>query len=291
MTIEDAPQGAGADLVVAPKVPLEAKSPYELRVNLGRHVPDNVIKHALDTGDIGFLHSFTTGSTVDGPGVRLVAWTAGCHWRCQFCHNPDTWSLTNGMPVPIEKAVEEVSKYRHGLKTMGGGLTLTGGEPLLQDRFAVRLFAAVKKMGVHTALNSNGGLHARLSDAELSAIDLCITDLKTWGDDRHVALTGKEMGPTLEFVKRCASLHVPVWLRHVVIPGVTEDPAIVDAIAKFAAGVGNVERIDVLPFHQMGRYKWKELGLNYALENTPTPSQELVKRVISQYTAEGLMAE
>jgi pyruvate formate lyase activating enzyme len=285
MTLENAPSPAEAQ-----NVPLEAKSPYELRVNLSRNVPENVMKHALETGDIGFLHSFTTGSTVDGPGVRVVAWTAGCHWRCQFCHNPDTWSMINGMPVPIEKAIEELSKYKHGLKVMGGGFTLTGGEPLLQDRFAVRLFAAAKQMGIHTALNSNGALHARLSDAELAAIDLVITDLKTWGDERHIALTGKAIGPTLEFLKRCAALQIPVWLRHVVIPGITDDPAEIKAMAEFGASLGNVERMDVLPFHQMGRYKWHALGLNYPLENTPTPSNELVQQVISQFTAAGLPA-
>jgi pyruvate formate lyase activating enzyme len=290
MTIENAPHGADADSPPPANVPLEAKSPYELRLNLSRNVPDNVIRHSLETGDIGFLHSFTTGSTVDGPGVRVVAWTAGCHWRCQFCHNPDTWSLTNGMPVPIEKAIEELGKYRHGLKTMGGGFTLTGGEPLLQDRFAVRLFAAAKQMAIHTALNSNGALHARLSDTELSAIDLCITDLKTWGEERHIALTGKALAPTLDFLKRCASLKVPVWLRHVVIPGVTDDPEELKAMGRFAAGLGNVQRMDVLPFHQMGRYKWRALGLNYALENIATPSNEQIKRVIDQFTAEGLMA-
>ena len=285
MTIDNPPQPAEAQ-----NVPLEAKSPYELRVNLSRNVPDNVIKHSLESGDIGFLHSFTTGSTVDGPGVRVVAWTAGCHWRCQFCHNPDTWSLTNGMPVPIEKAVEELSKYKHGLKAMGGGFTLTGGEPLLQDRFAVRLFAAAKKLGIHTCLNSNGALHTRLSDDELKSIDLCITDLKTWGDERHIALTGKEIGPTLEFLKRCSSLKVPLWIRHVVIPGVTDDPADIKAIAQFGASLGNVQRFDVLPFHQMGRYKWHTLGLNYALEKTQPPSNELIKQVISQLAAEGLPA-
>ena len=165
----------------SPQQPLEAKSPYELRVNMSRDVPQNAVKAALDSGDIGFLHSFTTGSAVDGPGIRLVAWTAGCQWRCQFCHNPDTWSLTNGMPVSLERAVEEIGKYRHALKVMNGGFTLSGGEPLMQDRFAVRLFAAAKKMGVHTCLNSNGALHERLSDAELEDIDLVITDLNMPG--------------------------------------------------------------------------------------------------------------
>src|ERR1700754_4525649 len=136
---------------------LEAKSPFELRVNLSSGVQESVVKTALRTGDMGFLHSFTTGSTVDGPGVRLVAWTSGCHWRCKYCHNPDTWTMSNGMPVTVTRATEELRKYSFGLNVMSGGFTLSGGEPLLQDRFATRLFAAAKSMGIHTALDTNGG--------------------------------------------------------------------------------------------------------------------------------------
>src|SRR6476660_9140127 len=113
-------------------VSIEGRTPYELRVNQSHDVPEHTVKHALETGEIGFLHSFTTGSTVDGPGVRLVAWTAGCQWRCRYCHNPDTWKMMNGMPVTLDRAIEEVGKYRHGLKVMSGGITLSGGEPLMQ---------------------------------------------------------------------------------------------------------------------------------------------------------------
>src|SRR6476646_7508541 len=122
--------------------PLEATSPYELRVNLGKGVSDSDVRSALASGDMGFLHSYTTGSAVDGPGIRLVAWTASCMFRCKFCHNPDTWTLTNGLPVTIERATEVLSKYANGLKVMRGGFTLSGGEPFMQDRFAVRILAA-----------------------------------------------------------------------------------------------------------------------------------------------------
>src|SRR4051794_27768236 len=164
----------------SPSIPLQASSPFELRANMGRDVPESAVKQALDSGDMGFLHSFTTGSTVDGPGVRLVAWTAGCQFRCLYCHNPDTWNLSNGMPVPLERAVEQLSKYRQGLQRMSGGLTISGGEPLMQDRFVVRLFGAAKQMKVHTALDTNGFLGERLSDAELDNIDLFLLDIKSW---------------------------------------------------------------------------------------------------------------
>src|SRR6187549_667100 len=128
-----------ADAQTAQQTPLAANSPYELRVNLGLGVPESDVRVALRTGDMGFLHSFTTGSTVDGPGVRVVAWTSGCMWRCLYCHNPDTWTMSNGIPVPVTRAVEELRKYQHGLKVMSGGFTLSGGEPLMQHRFAVKL--------------------------------------------------------------------------------------------------------------------------------------------------------
>src|SRR5213592_2980255 len=125
---------------------LEAGSPYELRTNLGTHVPESNRHAAIASGDLGFLHSFTTGSAVDGPGMRLVAWTTLCTFRCKFCHNPDTWTLSNGRPITLERATGELRKYATGLKRMKGGFTLSGGEPLMQARFAARLFAAAKQM-------------------------------------------------------------------------------------------------------------------------------------------------
>src|SRR4051812_43133753 len=123
---------------LAAEPPLEGESPFELRVDQSKHVPEPTVRAALASGDMGFLHSFTTGSAVDGPGVRLVAWTAGCMFRCRFCHNPDTWTVTNGMPVTVEKATEELRKYANGLKVMKGGFTVSGGEPLAQHRFVAK---------------------------------------------------------------------------------------------------------------------------------------------------------
>src|SRR6201993_57738 len=171
-------------------VPLEAKSPFEMRVDLGKGMPESDVRTALATGDMGFLHSFTTGSTVDGPGVRVVGWTTGCHWRCKYCHNPDTWTMSNGVPVTLDRATEELRKYRHGLKVMSGGFTLSGGEPLMQDRFAVKLFQGAKGMGIHTALDTNGYFGGRLSDEELEAIDLVLLDIKGYDPDRHRRVTG-----------------------------------------------------------------------------------------------------
>jgi len=269
---------------------LEATSPFELRVNLGRDVPESDVRKALARGDMGFLHSFTTGSTVDGPGVRMVAWTAGCQWRCLYCHNPDTWTMTNGIPVTLDKATEELRKYHYGLQIMSGGFTLSGGEPLMQDRFAVKLLTAAQAMGIHTAVETNGNLGARLTDVELERIDLVLLGIKAWDPNRHRRLTGMEIGPTLEFARRLATRGRPVWVRFVLVPGVTDDVKDIAKIANFTAKLGNVERVEVLPFHQMGKFKWKELKLNYTLDNVLPPTIPAVEAVCAQFRAEGLKA-
>jgi pyruvate formate lyase activating enzyme len=271
-------------------IPLAAKSPFELRVDLGKDVPETDVRTALATGDMGFLHSFTTGSAVDGPGVRVVAWTAGCLWRCLYCHNPDTWTMTNGIPITVARAAEELGKYRHGLKVMSGGFTLSGGEALMQHRFAVKLLAAAKAMGIHTALDTNGYYGERLSDDELEVVDLVLLDLKGWDPERHRTLTGMEVAPTLAFARRLAGLGKPVWVRFVLVPGLTDDPDDVRQIAAFAAALGNVERVDILPFHQMGRFKWQALGLDYKLGEIQPPSPAAVEQARSAFRAVGLTA-
>src|SRR5262245_26423091 len=269
---------------------LEAKSPFELRVNQAANVSESAIKKALQSGDIGFLHSFTTGSTVDGPGVRVVAWTSGCQFRCLYCHNPDTWYLSNGMPVPLQRAIDELKKYRHGLKAMFGGFTLSGGEPLMQDRFAIRLFTAARQLGIHTALDTNGFLGERLSDDELEQIDLVLLDIKAWDPERHRRVVGKEIGPVLDFARRLSARKRPIWQRFVLVPGLTDNEDDITQLAKFSASLGTVQRVDVLPFHQMGRFKWKKLRLNYELDDVQPPTIELVQRVCEQFRAEGLKA-
>lgn len=268
--------------------PLEAASPYELRTDLARGVAESDLRSALATGEMGFLHSFTTGSAVDGPGIRVVAWTTGCQFRCLYCHNPDTWKMKNGMPVTLERAAEQLGKYRHGLKVMAGGLTLSGGEPLLQDRFAVRLLAAAKAMGIHTALDTNGALGDRLGDDELESIALVLLDIKAWDPERHRKLTGVDVAPVLEFARRLAALRRPVWLRFVLVPGWSDDAGEISEIADFAAALGNVERVDVLPFHQLGRFKWRDLGLEYELAELAPPTGEAVASACARFRAAGL---
>jgi pyruvate formate lyase activating enzyme len=278
--------------VVDQKPMLEAKSPFEMRVHLGDDVPDMDVKAALKTGDLGFLHSFTTGSAVDGPGIRLVAWTTSCMFRCQYCHNPDTWTLKNGIPVTLEKAIDEVRKYANGLKAMHGGFTLSGGEPLMQHRFAARLLAAVKGMGVHTAIETNGFYGEHLSDDEIKNIDLVILDMKAFTRTQHELVTGgMHNEDVLEFGNRLAELKRPMWLRYVLVPGLTDIPEEMEAVADYGASLGVVERVEILPFHQMGKYKWERLGLDYKLADTEPPTREGVAKAVSIFREAGLVAD
>jgi pyruvate formate lyase activating enzyme len=271
--------------------PLEARSPFEMRVHLGEHVPETEVRKALASGDLGFLHSFTTGSTVDGPGVRLVAWTTACMFRCRFCHNPDTWTLANGRPVTVARATDELRKYAHGLAAMKGGFTLSGGEPLAQHRFAAKLLGAAKQLKIHTALETNGYNGARLSDEELADIDLVILDMKALRPSQHARVTSiEDNASVIAFCRRLAALGRPMWLRYVLVPGLTDDEEEIELIAGFAASLKVVERVEILPFHQMGRYKWERLGLDYALEATEPPTPELVSKTIEQFRTYGLVA-
>ena len=273
------------------KVSLEAKSPFEMRVHLGEGVPETDVRSALKTGDMGFLHSFTTGSAVDGPGIRLVAWTTACMFRCRYCHNPDTWTLSNGIPVSLEHAIDEVRKYANGLKAMHGGFTLSGGEPLMQDRFAARLFQAVHGMGVHTAIETNGMFGERLSDDELRNIDLVILDMKAFTRSQHELVTGgMHNEDVLAFCNRLAELKRPMWLRYVLVPGLTDIAEEMEAVAEFGSSLGVVERAEILPFHQMGRYKWERLSLDYTLAQTDPPSNEGIAKAIEIFRAAGLDA-
>jgi pyruvate formate lyase activating enzyme len=260
-------------------------------VHLGDDVPETDVRAALKTGDMGFLHSFTTGSTVDGPGVRVVAWTTGCMWRCRYCHNPDTWTMKNGIPVAVTKAIEELSKYRHGLKVMSGGVTVSGGEPLMQHRFVLKLLAAAKAMGIHTTIETNGFLGDRLDDADFGNIDLVMLGIKSWDAERHRELTGRDVEPTLALARRLAAARRPIWVRFVLVPGLTDDLDDIRRFAEFAAGLGNVERVEVLPFHQMGRFKWEKLGIRYHLEGTEAPPAALVDEAVAVFRRAGLKAD
>jgi pyruvate formate lyase activating enzyme len=273
--------------VNTPETPLIG-SEFNLRVGLGESVGDPDLTDALRTGDLGFVHSFTTGSAVDGPGVRLVAWLTGCQFRCVFCHNPDTWKMKNGIPVSHARAVELLSRYRHSLRIMRGGLTISGGEPLLQHRFVLKLFTAAQALGIHTAIDTNGSLHGRLTDEDLQSIDLVMLGLKAFSSELHQRITGNDNQAVLQFAQRLATLKRPMWIRFVLVPGLSDDLEEIGRIADFAASLGNVQRIDLLPFHQLGRFKWEKLGMDYQLRDTRPPGPEKIEQVAARFRSSGL---
>ncbi len=280
------------DAETAAKVRLEAKSPYEMRVHLGDHVPDMDVKSALKTGDLGFLHSLhhrIDGRWAGHPARRL---DHGLHVPLPILPQPGHLDAQERNPGPLERAIEEVRKYANGLKAMNGGFTLSGGEPLMQDRFAVRLFAAVKAMGVHTAIETNGYYGHNLTDDELRTIDLVILDMKAFTREQHERVTGgMHNEDVLEFCNRLAELKRPMWLRYVLVPGLTDIPEEMEAVASFGASLGVVERVEILPFHQLGQYKWERLGLEYTLAATDPPTNEGVAKAVAIFRDAGLRAD
>ena len=245
-------------------------------------------RELLRRGELGFVHSEQTGSALDGPGLRTVFFLSGCVMRCQYCHNPDTWKRHGGRRVHASELVAEALKYEAFTRHAGGGLTLSGGEPLVQHAFAVKVFEGVHARGIHTALDTNGYFGAKLSQEELGLIDLVMLDLKAWDPHLHLRLTGVARDPVLAFAERLAAQGRPMWVRVVLVPGVTDSPDNLQQIARFCAGLGNVQRVDVLPFHQLGRSKWERLGLDYALAETSPPTAEAVIAARAQFREVGL---
>lgn len=236
----------------------------------------------------GHVHSYETAGTLDGPGIRFVAFLSGCYYRCRYCHNPDTWKPGSGWHVTADELMEQVDHYAAFLGPRAGGVTLSGGEPLVQAAFAAEIFARSRARGLHTALDTNGSLGARMDAAMLADTDLVLLDLKSGDPATHERVTGAPLGPVRAFAERLGKEGKPVWVRFVLVPGLTDDPDNVAATARIAAGIGTVERVEVLPFHQMGAYKWEALGLDYRLRDTAPPGAALVDRVRAQFRDEGL---
>jgi len=238
----------------------------------------------------GYLHSVETGAAADGPGMRFVFFLSGCLFRCAYCHNPDTWKLHNGRPVSVEAALDELSPYAAFLR-MAGGVTVSGGEPLMQAPFVGRLLRAVKdRFGLHTALDTQGFLHANVADAWFGPVDLVLLDIKHSDPQAYRRLTGQALQPTLDFARRLVRLGKPMWIRYVLVPGVTDGEADILRLADFLAELGPaVERVEVLPFHQLGKHKWEQLGLAYPLAETPTPTPDMVRQAQRLFGSRNLM--
>ncbi|MFE1228047.1 pyruvate formate-lyase-activating protein [Streptomyces sp. NPDC058745] len=238
----------------------------------------------------GRIHSWDLSTGVDGPGTRFVLFLSGCPLRCLYCANPDTWHLRDGERVTVDDVVARIERYRRFTDLAGGGLTLTGGEPLLQPAFTAEVLQRCKELGLHTALDTSGALGARADDALLADTDLVLLDIKSFDAGVYRRLTGGRLAPTLGFATRLNRLGVPAWIRYVLVPGWTDDPAAVDGLARFLADLDNIDRVDVLPFHKLGTAKYDALGIPFPLRDNPVPDDELVERVRDQFRAHGLRA-
>jgi pyruvate formate lyase activating enzyme len=268
---------------------LEAGSRHDLRVGLSPNAPDEADLRD-EEGAFGYVHSYETSSRYDGPGLRVILFLSGCLLRCTYCHNPDTWHLKDGAYVSAEQVIKRLGDFAPALRSLDGGLTISGGEVLVQPAFARRILAGAKQMGLHTAIQTSGFLGDRADDKFLSVLDLVLLDIKSGDPDTYKRATGRDQAPTLRFAERLASIGKPVWVRFTLVPGLTDDPDNVEKLAKFVAPMKNVEWVEVQPFHQLGAFKWKAMGIEYKEANTPSASPDLVKRVVGQFQAAGCRA-
>lgn len=239
----------------------------------------------------GFVNSYESFGAVDGPGIRFVVFLSGCPLRCRYCHNPETWA-TQGSPTGVEEVLKRALRYRSYWKG-GGGITVSGGEPMLQAEFVTELFRRAKVEGVTTCLDTSGAVFSRIPesleniDSLLQVTDLVLLDIKHIDSKKHEELTGKGNENILDFAKYLSDKNIPVWIRHVLVPGINDDEESLKSLGDFIHGLKNVERIQVLPYHSMAINKYKELGLPYSLQQTSEPDSAAVERAMDILGAGG----
>lgn len=261
----------------------------------------------------GRIHSFESFGTVDGPGIRFVVFMQGCHFRCLYCHNPDTWDISGGTQYTVDEVTSKITRYLPYFKKSGGGLTVSGGEPLQQIEFVSALFKKCRDLGIHTAIDTNGSIpipsdflktaygsevsHEDSTadkvlnfpasiDTVLDNTDLVLLDIKHMDSEKHKNITGFSNRRVLSFARHLAKRKIPAWLRYVVVPGFSDSETDISLLGGFAKELGNIEKIELLPFHKMGEYKWKELGYPYRLYDIPEATQydiEKLKKILEKY--------
>lgn len=236
----------------------------------------------------GKIHSFESFGTVDGPGIRYVIFMQGCPLRCRFCHNPDTWDIDGfNKDESVTETFNEVLKYKNFIKD--GGVTITGGEPLLQASFVKEIFKLCKKDGIHTAIDTTGYLFNEEVKEALEYTDLVLLDIKCIDEEIHKKLTGVELKPVLRFIEYLKKIKKKVWIRHVVVPGITDNDELLDKLSDYIVSIGDiVEKVEILPYHTMGTYKWEQLGIKYTLEGTPDLPIERAEEIRDMFRGKGL---
>lgn len=229
----------------------------------------------MDT--IGRIHSLESFGTVDGPGIRFVVFLQGCPLRCKFCHNPDTWEVNRGKSYTPGELIEEILKYKSYMDFSGGGVTFTGGEPLLQAQFLLEVCRLLKPHGISVALDTSGYIWNDAVKELLEYVDLVLLDIKNYDPIVYREVTGVKLDPTLKLLDYLRDHDIKVWVRYVLVPGLTDNLGSVKKLSEHLDHYPNVAKIELLAFHKMGEYKWKELGLNYSLSDTKEPDQALLQ--------------
>lgn len=235
----------------------------------------------------GYVHSIENGAMRDGPGVRFVIFFAGCPLRCQYCHNPDTWKLHDGKLMEASEIIQQLQNCAQFLR-VAGGVTISGGEPFMQPEFLTEILVGAKQLGLHTAVDTSGFLYKNLSQTLLDNIDLYLLDIKSFDPQVYHTVTEGDLAPTLEMAQKLAELHKPVWLRYVLVPNLTDQLNDIANLAKFLQPMSNIEYVEVLPFHQLGKFKWDELGYDYRLADTQSPTNALMEQVKQLFRQQGL---
>ncbi len=255
---------------------------------LGAGGHEDAGSHEPGTGSVS---GWDLSTGVDGPGTRFVLFTAGCPLRCQYCHNPETWRMRDGHVVHAREVVAEVARYATFIGAAGGGVTVSGGEPLLQPAFVREVMAGVRAQGLHTALDTAGSVRITPAvEALLDEVDLVLLDVKAGSPERFAEVSGGRLERTLDFGRLLAARGQRTWVRFVLVPGLTDDAETIGEVAGACADMGCVERVDVLPYHRLGEHKYAELGIDYPLAGTPPPAPAAVAAAVDVFREAGLAA-
>lgn len=236
----------------------------------------------------GKIHSIETCGTTDGPGIRFVIFTQGCPLRCLYCHNPDCRNITDGKEVTVNELIAEIQKYASYMRFSGGGVTISGGEPLMQPQFVKEICKRCQEIGIHTALDTSGFVDLDTAKGIFDFINLVLLDIKSFDPEIYRKVTGVSLEPTLKLARYLNEIHKPTWIRFVLVPHLTDATHNIAELAHFVSTLRNIERVEVLPFHKMGEYKWQQLDYDYQLKNTPPPTPELVQKTVDIFKSYGL---
>lgn len=255
---------------------------------------EHVMKECNSDKITGRIHSIESFGSVDGPGVRFIVFLKGCHMRCQFCHNPDTWEMSGGEIKTADELLSQALRYKTYWKK-GGGITVSGGEPLLQIDFLIEFFKKAKAKGIHTTLDTSGGPFTRKEpffskfNELMKVTDLVMLDIKQIDKEKHKILTGWTNSNILDMANYLSEINKPVWIRHVLVPGGSDNDELLMRLDEFIKTLKNVDRVEVLPYHSLGTFKWEKLNVEYPLKDIEPPTRERIENAnnilhTSEYT-------